>query len=355
MCYHQFIVEPNEEFNPDFPSISPSRIITKIESKEDWRDYVLFKALWKKIKNNWNIDVSYKDFQKNENTNKTEMIVFNSNYINYLAESIRKIKKMDIILTVDEILNIKEINKLKKNYKNNKYVVHTNLTLIPYIQIISNLFWILLRLKFQNSPKQISWFNKYQFFIVYCILLTFKINDNSQGSFLESLIASNFYFILDNFVNGTNCFIKHKFTIILSNLTQLVCKFISTQKNFLFFKQSNKIIENIFQEIKKVINIEEEELKLNNQSNTVNKSSENKTNYIQLYQNNLSKIKNIIIEKSSLLDNTFNEKYLQNIHKIRNTLFIGEIFPYYSYDQIIKNKFNNEKISLKRNPHYVSI
>ena len=96
------------------------------------------------------------------------MIVFNSNYINYLAESIRKIKKMDIILTVDEILNIKEINKLKKNYKNNKYVVHTNLTLIPYIQIISNLFWILLRLKFKNSPKQISWFNKYQFF--YCIL-----------------------------------------------------------------------------------------------------------------------------------------------------------------------------------------
>ena len=96
-------------------------------------------------------------------------------------------------------------------------------------------------------------------------------------------------------------------------------------------------------------------MKLNNQSNTVNKSSENKTNYIQLYQNNLSKIKNIIIEKSSLLDNIFNEKYLQNIHKIRNTLFIGEIFPYYSYDQIIKNKFNNEKISLKRNPHYVSI
>ena len=30
MCYHQFIVDPNEEFNPDFPSISPSRIITKI-------------------------------------------------------------------------------------------------------------------------------------------------------------------------------------------------------------------------------------------------------------------------------------------------------------------------------------
>ena len=330
MCYHQFIVYPNEEFNPDFPLISLSRIITKVESKENWRDYVLFKALWKKIKNNWNIDVLYKDFQKNENTNKTEMIVFNSNYINYLAESIGKIKKMDIILAVDEILNIKEINKLKKNYKNNKYVVHTNLTLIPYIQIISNLFWILLKLEFQNSSKQISWFNKYQFFIVYCILLTFKINDNSQGSFLESFITSNFYFILDNFVNGTNCSIKHKFTIILSNLTQLVCKFISTQKNFLFFKQSNKIIENIFQDIKKIINIEEEELKLNNQSNTVKEFSENKTNYIQLYQNNLSKIKNIIIEKSSLLDKTFNEKYLQNIHKIRNTLFIMEIYPYYS-------------------------
>lgn len=347
-------IEPKSPFIFEYVSEKPYKKILQAKSKEEWRDYGFFKSLWKRYKEFWDIKILCNNDKSMYNKRKNEVLRFSNSCLNYLAKLTDKSKERDKILKLDEILNKKEISKLNKYYLSNKYMY--NLLSMPYIQILSNLFMILLRLKFNDQKKKISWMNKYQFFIVYCILLSYKATD-SDIPILELILECQYSFLMNHFMKERNSMGEKNFTIILINITQFVSK-LMTNYNYKKITSKimfpNKIIETAFKCL----------VEWNCRQDPqhpgvlycpveVFQKMESKRDVCQnLYENRLSEIDEIIFGMYNKFKTKFREIDLDEIESKRNKKFICDIIPFYSYIDIATP---NKEANIKLTPHYTSL
>ena len=341
--------DTNHQISLNYVSELPARKIFQAKTKDDWRDFPFFKSLWERFKTYWDFESL---FIQGQNISE-KVIEFTEPYYNSLVKIAPKSKERD---RLDEMLNKKDILKLTKTYSSNNYI--TKLSSMPFIQILSNLFMILLRLQFVDLSEQITWLNNYQFFIVYCILLSCKVNDNSS-MILEPLIKNNYAFILKHFINNSpDDFVYKSFTTILINITQLFANLMikANKKSFISIKSnySKKIIENVFRNIIDWNSIKDPQ---NPDITTLSidklqSIAEDRKKCLKLYDNYQEQIHQLTIELFVTMISQFQEDELEAIKLKRNATFIKQIKPFYSYVDIISWKSEQP---IKIHPHYISV
>ena len=344
----------NHQISLNYLSELPTRKIFQAKMKEEWRDFSFFKSLWERFKTYWDFEALIIQEQKifKNNTTTKQVLEFTEPCLSFL---VKISKEKDKLLKLDEVLNKKYILKLKKTYSSNKHM--TKLVSMSFLQILSNLFMILLRLQFTDSSEQITWMNNYQFFIVYCILLACKVNDNSN-MILEPLIKNNYAFILRHFINNKNDVVYEGFVTILINITQFVAKIMIklNQKSFINIKSnySKKVIESIFRNIVEWNSIKDPQnpdvttLSIDN----LQSIAQDRQKCLTLYNNYQEQIHQITIELFETMISQFQEEELEAIKVKRNTKFIKQIEPFYSYSDIISSKSEQ---AIKIHPHYISV
>ena len=354
MTFKQNEIEPDSPFIFEFVSEKPYKRILQAKSKEEWRDYGFFKSLWKRYKEFWNIKILCNNEKSMYCKSKTEVLKFSNSCLNYLAKLTEKSKERDKILKLDEVLSKKEISIFNKYRLLNKYLY--NLLSMPYIQILSNLFMILLLLKFNDQKKKISWMNKYQFFIVYCILLSYKATDNDIPT-LELILECHYSFLMNHFIKERNLIGDKNFTTILINITQFVSKLMVNHNHKKMTSKimfPNKIIETAFK------CLVEWNCRQDPQNpgvlycpvETFHKMESKRDVCQNLFENCLSEIDEIHSRMYDKFKTKFREVDLDEIQTKRNKKFICDIIPFYSYIDIATP---NKEANIKLTPYYTSL